>query len=57
LLLQLHRPAEAREALATALSRTPGRKIVVESLARSEKEIAAMPATKQTTAGTASQNH
>lgn len=56
LLLQLHRPAEAHEAFVTALARTPGRTIVVESLARSEKEIAAMAAAKPP-AGTPAQNH
>ena len=40
LFLQLHRPAEAREALQTALARTPGRKLVVEALSRADKEIA-----------------
>ena len=57
LLLQLHRPAEAREAFVTALSRTPGRTIVVEALARSDKEIAAMPLAKQTAAAKPAQNH
>jgi hypothetical protein len=56
LLLQLHRPAEAREAFVTALSRTPGRTILVEALARTDKEIAAMPAAK-TTASAPAQNH
>jgi tetratricopeptide (TPR) repeat protein len=46
LLLQLHRPAEAREALQNALSRTPGRTIVVQALARTDKELAAMTAAK-----------
>jgi tetratricopeptide (TPR) repeat protein len=41
LLLQLHRPAEARDAFQAALARTPGRKIDVDGLARAEKEIAA----------------
>src|SRR5215472_4749547 len=41
LLLQLHKPAEARDAFQAALARTPGRKIDVEGLARAEKEIAA----------------
>src|SRR5215467_4049254 len=41
LLLQLHRPAEARDAFQAALIRTPGRKIDVDGLARAEKEIAA----------------
>jgi tetratricopeptide (TPR) repeat protein len=39
ILLQLHRPAEARDAFHAALSRTPGRKLVVESLIRTEKEL------------------
>ena len=46
MLLQLHRPAEAREAFVTALIRTPGRAIVVEALARSDKELTAMTAAK-----------
>jgi tetratricopeptide (TPR) repeat protein len=57
LLLQLHRPAEAREALQTALARTPGRRMVVEALARTDKEIAAMTAAKQPPAGTPAQKH
>jgi tetratricopeptide (TPR) repeat protein len=40
-LLQLNRPSEARVAFQAALARTPGRKLVLEELARSEKEIAA----------------
>jgi len=46
LLLELHRPAEAREALQNALSRTPGRRIVINALARTDKELAAMTAAK-----------
>jgi len=45
LLLQLHKPAEARDAFQAALARTPGRKIDVEGLARAEKEIAASAST------------
>jgi len=41
LLLQLHHPAEARDAFQAALARTPGRKIDVEGLARADGEIAA----------------
>jgi tetratricopeptide (TPR) repeat protein len=41
LFLELHRPAEARDALEVALARTPGRKLAVEALARADKEIAA----------------
>ncbi|HUC52500.1 MAG TPA: hypothetical protein VMR90_00535 [Candidatus Cybelea sp.] len=41
LLLQLHRPSEAREAFRTALARAPGRRPVVEALARTDKEIIA----------------
>ena len=48
LLLQLHRPAEARDALQTALARTPGRKMVVDALARADKEIAAAAPAKDT---------
>jgi tetratricopeptide (TPR) repeat protein len=41
LLLRLHRPAEAKAAFQAALSRTPGRKLVVGALANVDKEIAA----------------
>jgi tetratricopeptide (TPR) repeat protein len=41
LLLQMHRSSEARQAFQTALARTPGRKLVVEALARADKEISA----------------
>jgi len=44
LLLQLHRPAEARDAFQTALARAPGRRPVVEVLARTDKEISAAAA-------------
>jgi tetratricopeptide (TPR) repeat protein len=44
LLLQLHRSTEAREAFQTALARAPGRRPVVEALARTDKEIAAAAA-------------
>jgi hypothetical protein len=44
LLLQLHRPSEAHDAFQTALARTPGRKLVVEALARTDKDIAAAAA-------------
>jgi hypothetical protein len=57
LLLQLHRPSEAREAFQAALGRTPGRRMVIEALARTNKEIAAMTAAKQTSASTAPKNH
>jgi tetratricopeptide (TPR) repeat protein len=40
LLLQLNRPAEARDAFQTALARAPGRKLVVEALARTDKQMA-----------------
>ena len=46
LFLQLHRPEEARDALQAALARTPGRKLVVESMARAEKEVAASATAK-----------
>jgi len=46
LLLQLHRPGEARDAFQAALARTPGRKIDVEGLARAEKEFAASASAK-----------
>jgi tetratricopeptide (TPR) repeat protein len=39
LLLQLNRPAEARDAFQTALARAPGRKLVVEALARTDKQM------------------
>ncbi len=41
LLVELHRPAEAREAFQLALARAPGRRSVVQALARTDKEIAA----------------
>jgi hypothetical protein len=41
MLLELHRQTEARDAFQTALTRTPGRKLVVEALARTDKEISA----------------
>jgi hypothetical protein len=47
MLLELHRPAEARGAFQAALTRTPGRKLVVEALARTDKEMAAKEAGKQ----------
>jgi len=40
LLTELHRPAEARDAFQVALSRTPGRRSVVQALATADKEIA-----------------
>jgi tetratricopeptide (TPR) repeat protein len=42
LLLQLNRPAEARDAFQTALARAPGRKLVVDALARTDKQMAAL---------------
>jgi tetratricopeptide (TPR) repeat protein len=57
LLLQLHRPSEARDAFQTALARTPGRKTVVEAFSQTDKEIAAMAAAKQTSAGTTPKKH
>lgn len=41
LLLQLNRPSEARDAFQAALARAPGRRLVVEDLARTDKEMAA----------------
>jgi hypothetical protein len=43
--------------LQTALARTPGRKTVVEAFSQTDKEIAAMAAAKQTSAGTTPKNH
>jgi tetratricopeptide (TPR) repeat protein len=40
-LLQLNRPSEARNAFQAALARTPGRRLVLEDLARADKEMAA----------------
>src|SRR6266446_6026850 len=57
LLLQLRRPSEARDAFQTALARTPGRRMVVEALARTDKEIAALTAAKQTSGVTTPQKH
>ncbi len=50
LLLQLNRPSEARDAFQAALARAPGRRLVVEDLARTDKEMAAA---KQPSANTA----
>jgi tetratricopeptide (TPR) repeat protein len=47
LLLQLHRPTEARDAFQTALARNPGRRPVAEALARTDKGIAATAAAKE----------
>jgi predicted Zn-dependent protease len=47
LLLQLHRSSEAREAFQTALARAPGRRPVVEALARIDKEMAVAAAAKE----------
>jgi predicted negative regulator of RcsB-dependent stress response len=41
LLLELHRPSEARDAFQVALARSPGRASVIQALARANKEIAA----------------
>jgi tetratricopeptide (TPR) repeat protein len=41
LLVELHRPSEAREAFQVALARAPGRRSVMQALARTDKEIAA----------------
>ncbi|MFN2578115.1 MAG: hypothetical protein ABR607_10545 [Pyrinomonadaceae bacterium] len=41
LLLELHRSSEARDAFQVALARAPGRRSVVQALARADKEIAA----------------
>jgi hypothetical protein len=46
LLLQLHRPAEARDAFQAALARNPGRKLSVEGLAQTEKTITATATAK-----------
>jgi hypothetical protein len=56
-LLQLHRPAEAKDAFQTALSRTPGRKLVIEALANADKEIAAGAGGKQQADGASAHNH
>jgi len=44
MLLQLNRPSEARDAFQAALARAPGRRLVVEDLARTDKEMAAAAA-------------
>ena len=41
LLLQLHRPAEAHDAFQAALARNPGRKLAVEGLAQTDKQVVA----------------
>jgi tetratricopeptide (TPR) repeat protein len=40
LLVELRRPAEARDAFQVALARAPGRRSVVQALARTDKQIA-----------------
>ena len=40
MLLQVNRPAEAREAFGAGLARAPGRKLAVEALARADKQMA-----------------
>jgi tetratricopeptide (TPR) repeat protein len=57
LLLQLNRPAEARNAFQAALARTPGRNLVVEALARTDKEIAAKEGIKQPSANGPAHKH
>ncbi len=47
LLLQLNRPCEARDAFQSALARAPGRRLVLEDLARTDKELAAAAAAKE----------
>src|SRR5712692_5894779 len=47
MLLQLNRPSEARDAFQAALARAPGRRLVVEDLARTDKEMAAVAAAKE----------
>jgi len=44
MLLHLNRPSEARDAFQAALARAPGRRLVLEDLARTDKEIAAAAA-------------
>jgi len=57
-LLQLNRPSEAREAFQAALARTPGRRLVLEELARTEKEMAdAKKGTKPAAANAPVHNH
>jgi tetratricopeptide (TPR) repeat protein len=58
LLLDLHRPSEAREAFQAALARTPGRRLVVEALAHTDKAIAAAKeADQQPSANRPTDNH
>jgi tetratricopeptide (TPR) repeat protein len=57
LLLQLNRPAEARNAFQAALARTPGRNLVVEALARTDKEIAAKEGIQQPSANGPAHKH
>jgi tetratricopeptide (TPR) repeat protein len=56
-LLQLNRPSEAREAFQAALARTPGRRLVLEELARTEKEMSAKKDAKPAAANAAVHNH
>jgi len=58
LLLHLHRPSEAHEAFQAALARTPGRRLVVEALAHTDKAIAAAKeADQQSSANRPADNH
>jgi hypothetical protein len=56
-LLQLNRPSEARDAFQAALARTPGRRLVLEELARTEKEMAAKKGEKPAATNTPVHNH
>lgn len=49
LLLQLHRPAEARDAFQAGLARAPGRKLAMEDLSRADKEVIAALSAKDGT--------
>jgi tetratricopeptide (TPR) repeat protein len=58
LLLDLQRPSEAHEAFQAALARTPGRRLVVEALAHTDKAIAAAKeADQQSSANRPADNH
>jgi len=58
LLLQLNRPAEARVAFQAALARAPGRKLVLDDLARTDKEMTAVKeGVKQPSVSSPDQKH
>ncbi|HXN24416.1 MAG TPA: hypothetical protein VOA41_16880 [Candidatus Dormibacteraeota bacterium] len=60
MLLELHRPSEARDVFRAALARTPGRRLVLDDLARTDEEMAAAAAkegVKQPSANSPAHKH